>query len=315
MKVFIGLCAVVFTVVVVASFPGSVVEAINPDEALLGLFPADLDGVAYIDVAGIRDNPIVIGLLEDQEEEGKLPEPMDDFTELTGLDLTRDLDQVMAGRSGEDTMLVVARASYDPQRLEQFFENRGHAFESHAGRAIYRLGPDADEEWGIAITEGLLIAGTNGSVQGALDRMATPGTTALDNQEIIDGIESIEEGNQVWVVGEFGKVIPAGLAPPMATDLVESLERGTYQMRFDSAVTGRAVGEFGSAETARRTGDLLRGFVAFGKMQVSQEQDLMQLLDGLMIDNRDTAVHINFSADGELLRRISESGIDIRGGN
>lgn len=312
MKVFIGVFAIALAITIVASFPGTV-EAINPDETLLGLFPANLDGVGYIDVAGIRDNPIILDLLDDQDKDGRTLEPMEDFTALTGLDLRTDLDQVMLGRSGEDTMLIVARVSYDPLRIEQFFEDRGSPFASYAGRTIYR--PDPDEEWEVTFTQDLMIAGTNGAVGGALDRLATPGTTALDNQEIIDGIASIDEGSQVWAVGEFGKVIPPGLAPPMATELIDSLKRGTYQMRFDAAVTGRAVGEFGSAETARRTRDLLRGFVAFGKMQVYAQQDLIQLLDGVMIDNRDTAVHIDFSADGELLRRISESGIDIRGGN
>ena len=99
-------------------------------------------------------------------------------------------------------------------------------------------------------------------------------------------------------------LIPNGIVPPMALDLIASLESGTYQMRLDSVLTGRAVGQFRTPETARRTGDLLRGLVAFGKMQTFEQPDLIELLDGVQIDNVESSVEIHFAVDGELLRRI-----------
>ncbi len=99
----------------------------------------------------------------------------------------------------------------------------------------------------------------------------------------------------------------------MAADLIASLERITYQMRIDAALTARAVGEFTTPDTARRTGDLLRGVVALGKMQVFESDDLLQLLDGLQIDDIESSIEINFSADGELLSRVRESGFPFPG--
>ena len=76
----------------------------------------------------------------------------------------------------------------------------------------------------------------------ALTLPPLPSSTTL---LLLEGIESIEEGSQVWAVVTFEDfLLPDGIVPPMAVDLIASLERGTYQMRLDSALTGRAVGQF-----------------------------------------------------------------------
>ena len=303
MKWVIGVFVLAATIVVVVVFPGATAEAVHPDEALLKFFPAATDSVGFINVVELRGSQLVHDMVETKLSD-RARGGVDEFIERTGLDPIRDLEQVMAGRTGADTFLVVVRASYDAVRVTQYFGDRNVVSEAYLGRTLYR--PQADDDWVVSFIDDLVLAGADDAVRGAIDRLAAPDSSALDNQELVEAIASIEEGNQVWAVGAFSMLLPEGIAPPMATELVDSLERGTYQMRLGTDLAARAIGDFASSEMAQRTADLLRGFVALGKMQAFERAELIELLDGVVIDAVEASVHINFEADGELLRRLSD---------
>ena len=46
-------------------------------------------------------------------------------------------------------------------------------------------------------------------------------------------------------------------------------------------------------------------------MQVFEREELIELLDGLQIESVESSIEIRFSADGELLRRVAESGFRL----
>ena len=305
MKWVIGVIFLAVTIAVVASFPGTV-DAVNPDEALLRLFPIDTKGVGFVDLAQLRDNPLINELVIDRILRDK-PLVIDEFEEQTGLDLESDIQQIMVGRTGEKEFLIVARANYEGFRVEQYFNDKGLDFDTYAGSTLYF--PDGDDDDGaVSFVDGLVLVGDRNSIQEALDRLNAPSTTAMANQSLLDSINSIDEGSQVWAVGAFEDfLLPDGIAPAMTTDLFDALEGGTYQMHIDSIVTARAIGDFTTPEVAQRTTDLVRGLVALGKMQAYERQEFIELLDGVQIETIDATVQINFSADGDLLRRLHES--------
>jgi hypothetical protein len=80
-------------------------------------------------------------------------------------------------------------------------------------------------------------------------------------------------------------------------------------MGFGPEVRARLRGEFSGADTAMRAGDLLRGFVALGKMGSAEEPDLAELLNGLQITNVENGVDLRFTASRELLERLGDSDL------
>ena len=310
MRWLIATFALAATIAVIAATVPPTVEALSPDEALLSLFPPDSSGVIFVDVAELRDNPLVRENFLDRPG-FELPNRVAEFAAQTGLDPETDVDQVMFGRTGENDFLGVVRATYDPLNVERYFSDLETRFESYAGRTIYHPSPG---DFSVSFIDDLVLVGEVGPVRGAIDRMGISAPSVLESPELMEAIQSIDEGNQVWGVGNLTDVLlPEAMAPPMAADLIASLERITYQMRVDAALTVRAVGVFTTPDTARRTGDLLRGVVALGKMQVFESDDLLQLLDALQIDSVESSIEINFSADGELLSRVRESGFPFPG--
>ena len=88
-----------------------------------------------------------------ENDEFQLPNLVEEFSIRTGLDPFTDLEQAMLGRTGKNTFLGVARASYDPIRVEEFFRDREVEFESYAGRALYQ--PDSEEDWKVSFIDDL----------------------------------------------------------------------------------------------------------------------------------------------------------------
>ena len=74
---------------------------ITPDEATLKYFPAETESIAFVDVAALRDVPLVHDALYQGQLKSMTPE-IGGFIDSTGFDVRRDLDSVMIGRSGRD---------------------------------------------------------------------------------------------------------------------------------------------------------------------------------------------------------------------
>lgn len=306
MKWLAGLTALTLAAALLIGGSPAGAQFVNPDAGLLRFLPEDAGGVLFADLTQLRDVGFVRGFVADQAGV-EIPGSVEDFTAATGVDPFNDVQQVMVGRSGPDEFLSVVRASIDTGRMKQFFESQGAVSETYASTPLYL--PQADNDWAVAFpVEDIAVLGPPDAVRSALDRVAA-GPSAMDNPELMAEIAAIEDGNQVWGVGSFADLMPDGLAPPVATDLIAALEKVRYQVRIDAGVTARLAGTFATPDTASRAGDLLRGFVALGKLGSAEQPDLIELLNGFVIQNGENSVEIRFAASQELLDRIAESGI------
>lgn len=308
----VSLVAVIVGAAATMTIPA---QTITPDEATLKLFPPETQGIAHIDVAGLRSSPLVQDLLADANS----PLHNRDFKKLeeaTGFKPERDLDRVTAGRVGAKDVLVIAQARYDRFRMEQFLKDNNATDDVYLGRTLYKLGHnDGDHgspgdhggnDGRISFIDNMVIAGSESLVKQAIDRLAAPAPSLVQNSAIMDQVRKIERGNQVWAVGEFSmKDLPKPFrGPAQAEELLNAWRGGTYQMRVDSDVHVRAVGNFTNEESAKTLSDLLRGIIGMAKLHVAQEPDMLHLLDGLQVRNSGSSMTINFDAPGDLLKKL-----------
>lgn len=275
-------------------------QSVTPDEATLKLFPADTQGIAYVDVAGLRGASLFaefwLGLQKNALEGGK----MQRFVDRTGFRPDRDLDSLTIGKLAQGDMLVVARARMDRIRLEQFVEDEGAESETYLGRVIFAHGKE-----GVAFVDGFILAGSVPAMKQAIDRLAAPAPHVLQNDQIAAAIRKIEAGNQIWAVGELSQKLPVPRGiPDQARDALAAIKSGTYQMRIDENIHVTATGEFLDADRARSFGDLGRGAVAMLKLQAAKERDMITLLDGLRIEDSGTTMTVRFAASGDLIKKL-----------
>src|SRR4029078_5850806 len=119
----------------------------------------------------------------------------------------------------------------------------------------------------------------------------------------MDMIRRVETGNQVWVVGSnAGSLTGLVPAPPEFQNLLTSITSGSYQIRIGQDVHVKAIGNFSSNESARNSADMLRRLVALARTQTAQQHDVLQLLDGVRIEDTGNLMTIQIDAPGDLLK-------------
>jgi len=313
MRWILGVTAVAVLVGVVATMTVPA-QTITPDEGTLKLFPPETTGIAVVDVAGLRGAPLFNELIM-QKLPSQFPGELNEFIQATGFEIPRDVDKVTVGHINQRDMLAIVQARYDHFKVEQFVQDKAHdvVTETYAGRVIYRGGNAQadDREGGVAFIDGLIIAGNIAAVKQAIDRMVPSAPPSIvQNGDLMNEIRTIESGNQIWGVGklDLGPVVnnaPAGPAEKFK-EMAGSLKTGTYQMRIDQDVHVKATGSFGSAEMAKATGDTLRGLLSIARLQVSQEQTLTQLLDGVSVENTAEKMTVTVNASGDALKQLQQ---------
>jgi hypothetical protein len=239
-----------------------------------------------------------------------MPTKIREFTEATGFDVQRDVDKLTAGRIGQRDVLAIVHARFDRFKVEQFVVSKADHIESetYLGRVIYKPhNTDTDRSGGVSFIDNMIVAGNLNAVKQAIDRMAAPAPSVVQNTELMNEIRSIEAGNQIWAAGKFDPQL-FGTTPVEGRidSLAHSLKTGTYQMRLDQDVHLRATGNFTSPEMAKASTDMLRGLLAMAKLQFSQEEKLARLLDGVNIESSADQLTVSFSATGDLIKQIQE---------
>ena len=123
MKWIVGVSIFVATALGFVATTTIPAATITPDEATLKYFPPETEAIGFVDVASLRDVPLVHDFMFQGPLTSVSPE-IGGFVDSTGFDVRRDLDNVMIGRSGRDH-LVVASARYDKFKAEQFLKDKG----------------------------------------------------------------------------------------------------------------------------------------------------------------------------------------------
>jgi hypothetical protein len=300
MKWIVGfsIIAVIVGVAATTTIPAA---TITPDQAILRFFPPETQGVAFIDMAGLRNSPLGKDLIDGKLV--RLPRGPREFEEATGFSVERDLDRVTAGRIGEREMLAVIEGQFDRVKFEQFVSEKGAQSETYRGRGIYR-----HDNMALVFIDDVLVAGSYDAIKKSIDQISLPASASL-RSDLLDSIRTIEAGNQVWAVGDFSPdQLPPQVARTPAGELIKEFRGGTYQMRVDQNVRARAIGNFTSADTARSVSDLARGAIALGKLQASKmpEQAFLQALDGIQIMNSGSKITVNVDESGDVLKKLQD---------
>jgi hypothetical protein len=303
----VSLAAAIVFVAATATIPA---QTIIPDQSVLKLFPAETQGVGFIDAAAIRNTP----LGQDLMSQGLLrtaPPKLAEFAAATGFDFRNDVDRVTAGNLGNRRMLFVIEARYDKFKVERFLADHVTRLETHMGRPIYE---ERDLEVGVAFIDNLIIAGYTEAVKTAIEQASLPASDVRLRSDLLATIRTFEAGNQVWGVGEFHfEDLPIAQLPAQAAqaepilNLLRTLQGATYRMRIDRDVHAQGTANFTDAENAKTLAGLARGMVALMKIQIPKEnQDLLHALDGVQITNSGTQMIVNIEEPGDLVKKLGE---------
>ena len=297
----ISIIAIAMGWAATATIPAATVSI---DEASLKFLPPDTQGVGFIDVAALRNAPLVQDALRAKDGSLAVSNGLAEFTRATGIDPQRDIDKVTLAKVGPQDGFAVVQGRIDKFKVEQFLKDKGKESEAYLGQNLYRDGNSA-----FVVLDNVVLLGQVNAVKKAIDQMQLPGSVPF-RSDLVAAIQTIEAGNQVWGVGDFsindlGTVGVRGPAP--AVEMLKALKSGTYQMRVDTGIHARATGNFSDAESAKNVGDLVRGAIAVAKMQVAKQQpDVLHVLDGVQVSDSGMTLTVRVDESGELLQKLKD---------
>lgn len=280
------------------------VAAVSVDEASLKFLPPETRGIVVVDVAALRNAPLVQDMLK-QQVQG--PKAWDDSISRTGVDPARDIDRITIAKISAQDGLVIAQGRIDKFKVEQAMKDSGKVMDAYLGQIIYR-----DGENGVLMLDNAVVLGQFNAVKKAIDQMQLPGAQPL-RSDLAAAIQSIEAGNQIWGVGDFsgtdlGLIGIRGPAPVI--EMLKAIRNGTGQVRVDTGIHARGTATFADAESAKNLSDLVSGALAIAKLQIAKQQpDMLQVLDGVQVTSSGNMLTVRVEESGELLKKLNTTRV------
>jgi hypothetical protein len=106
-------------------------------------------------------------------------------------------------------------------------------------------------------------------------------------------IDDLDSGN-AWAAGRFDALTSQAQLPDGVARQLPSLTLFSASAHIDSGIRGTIRTESRDEESAGNLRDMVRGFVAFGKLQVSSRPELATVINSLQLGGTGKTVSLSF---------------------
>ena len=269
----------------------------GPDE--LVYVPADARFVAYANVRDVMSSELRRKLTELQPGTNAGPEQ---FKEHTGIDLETDIDYIVASAWGMgdptegEPPLVLARGRFDEVRIEGLVRDQGGVVEDYNGS---RLLVQEEKKLALVFLEpGLVAIGGPASVRRSIDTKAS-GSNVKSNGDVMRLVRDIDDGD-AWVVARFDALAGSRLPPELASQL-PPINWFSARGFVDGGFQGQLRVETRDEPSAQNLQEVIRGFMALGRLQSGQHPEIAELLNSIQLTGDGKTVSLSFSLPSELI--------------
>jgi hypothetical protein len=222
-----------------------------------------------------------------------------------GLDLERDIDQIVVWSSGAERQppLVLARGRFDRTRLEGSILGRGGKVETYAGKPIVVFEGGA---MAVGFLEpGLVAAGPVAAIKRALDARADRRANVTTNTDLMRLVREAQPGS-AWAVGRFDTLVQQGQLPEGIATRLPPITWLSATARVNGTVEGTLRAEARDDEGARNLRDVLQGFIALARLQAGPEAAQMaDALDTVRLGGAGKAVSLQFTVPPGLVGKLT----------
>jgi hypothetical protein len=303
-------------------FPaGAFARAGGPEE--LQLVPRDAALVAYADVREIMGSELR------QKLHNVLPAHGDgqrEFEDRTGINIETDVDRVVAcARAERETTgmpgagMVLARGRFNETKIESLMREHGADVEEYRGKRLIVGEHDnpadgTNRQFAAAFLEpGLVALGSARLVRSAIDLHQIGDNpqaglqSVTGNEELMNLIKSLENGN-VWAVGRFDALQSRAHLPADVASRLPAITWFAVSGHVNGGLRGVVRAEARDDEAANNLRDVVRGFLALGKMQAGGRPEIQTMMQSLELSGTGKTVALSFSLPAEVFDALAAFG-------
>ena len=303
-------------------FPaGAFARAGGPEE--LQLVPRDAAVIAYADVREIMASELR------QKLHAVMPTSRDgqrEFEDKTGINIETDIDRVVACVNPERDStnmpgagMVLARGRFNETKIESLMREHGAAVEDYRGKRLIIGGgepkPDgSNRQFAAAFLEpGLVALGTTRLVRSAIDLHQTGDNpqaglqSVTGNEELMNLVKSLDSGN-AWAVGRFDALRSQAHLPADVADRLPAITWFAVSGHINGGLRGVVRAEARDEEAANNLRDVVRGFLALGKMQAGGRPEIQAMMQSLELSGTGKTVALSFTVPAEVFDAVAAIG-------
>jgi hypothetical protein len=278
----------------------------------LGYIPRDATVIAYANVREVMTSELR------QKIRSAVPIPENGQRELeeqTGINLETDIDRVVAclnpnrdTASSHGAGMVLARGRFDEARIESLMREHGAHVEDYKTKRLIvaEMVPEHPGMFSVAFVEpGLVALGSTSLVRTAIDLHQTGNNpqagleSVTGNEELMNLVRSLESGN-AWAVGRFDALTSQARLPGDLADRIPAITWFSVSAHVNGGIRGVIRAETRDDEAASNLRDVVRGFLALGKLQANANPQLRAMVQSLELGGTGKTVALSFDVPAEV---------------
>jgi hypothetical protein len=306
----VGLCTGL--VAYYAGFPTIALSRQGPEE--LQYVPGNATVVAYANVREVMMSDLRRRLKEYAPQ--AQANGQEAFQRETGIDIENDIDRVVAcatpdGATQENRHgfgLVLASGRFNDTRLEGLARDKGAVVEQYREKRILIINEQGPVPHTMALafmSPGLIGLGSAELVKHAIDIQAGAAKDSITtNEEVMKLVEEMEDGN-AWAVGRFDTLTAQAKLPVEVASRLPAITWFAASGHVNGGINGRLRAEARDEESANNLRDVLRGFMALGRMQAGNNPQIQTMMQSLDLGGTGKTVSLSFSIPAEALEMLA----------
>ena len=226
---------------------------------------------------------------------------------LTGINLETDVFRLVACLYADPASsnvpgagMVLARGNFDEARIEALMRDHGAHVEEYKGLRLVVAEATATPPRSFALSfiePGLVALGTTDVVRKAVDLHAagdSAGESVTSNGELMALVGSLETGNNAWAVGRFDALTSRAHLPSNISSQIPAITWFSVAAHLNGGIRGTLRAETRDDEAANNLRDVVRGFLALGKLQAGSRPEIQMMMQSLQLGGQGHTVSLTF---------------------
>jgi hypothetical protein len=278
--------------------------AIQGEPNDMAYVPRDAAVIAYADVRDIMTSELR------QKIRAAVPMPENGQRELeekTGINIESDIDNVLAclypdaSGTSRGAGMVLARGRFDEGKIEQLMREHGaHVEEYKTKRLIVADNASHTGPFALAFVEpGFVALGSAAVVRTSIDlhqagNNPQAGVESITgNEELMNLVRSLDTGN-AWAVGRFDALTSQARLPENVANQIPAITWFSVSTHVNGGIRGVLRAETRDDEAANNLRDVVRGFLALGKLQSGSHPEIQAMMQSLELGGTGKTVALSF---------------------
>lgn len=304
----------------------------GPDE--LQYVPRDAAVLAYANVQDVMRSDLRRHIKEAMRlsENGQR-----EFQDQTGINIETDVDRVVAclgadgGVSAPHSGMVIATGRFDVVKIESLMREHGAQVEQYKGvrllvgnaRAMHRQADagaasndavaapsGSDDSFALAFLKpGIIVVGSAPLVHRAVD-LKDGGDNITTNDEVMTLVRSLDGGNNAWALGHFDALRSKARLPDAVASQIPAITLFSVSAHIDGGLQGTLRADTRDDEAANNLRDVVRGFLALGKLQTGGKPAMQAMMQSLELGGTGKTVALSFAVPAELFDMVGHHAPD-----